>query len=72
MSEFTNVLISTLSIAHSEHRQTLLSCLPRVLEPVDDVVDVQRLLPPPGLEGVEGGDVLLDLEAGGVVVLSEP
>ena len=48
------------------------SCLPRVLEPVDDVVDVQRLLPPPGLEGVEGGDVLLDLEAGGVVVLSEP
>lgn len=43
-----------------------------ILEPVNDVVDVQRLLPLPGLEPVEDADVLLDLEARGVIVLGKP
>ena len=43
-----------------------------ILEPVNDVVDIQRLLPLPGLEPVEDADVLLHLEARGVIVLGKP
>ena len=43
-----------------------------ILEPVNDVVDVQRLLPLPGLEPIEDADVLLHLEAGRVIVLGKP
>ena len=43
-----------------------------ILEPVNDVVDVQRLLPLPGLEPVEDADILLHLEARWMIVLSKP
>ena len=43
-----------------------------ILEPVNDVVDVQRLLPFPGLQPVEGAHIVLHLEARGVVVLRKP
>ena len=43
-----------------------------ILEPVNDVVDIQRLLPLPGLEPVEDADILLHLEAGWVIVFSKP
>lgn len=49
-----------------------LLCGPGVLEPVDDVVDVQGLPVPPRLQGVELVHVVLYLLPRGVLVLAEP
>ena len=38
-----------------------LYCCPGVLEPVDHVVDIKRLLSTAGVEAVENGDILLHL-----------
>lgn len=45
---------------------------PRVLEPIDHVVDVQRLSAASRLQRVQLGDVVLDLLARGMLILAEP
>ena len=49
-----------------------LHCSPGILKPVNDIVDVKRLLSLPRLEAVEDADILLHLESGRVIVLRKP
>ena len=45
---------------------------PGILEPVNDVVDVQRLLSLPRVKIVEYSDIFFHLESGGMIVLCKP